>query len=121
MIDIFGYFKSVLDVDDNPIVICNNQHIIVYMNKSGCQKYPKIKVGDNLLNCHNSRSVKLICQVVEWFNKDCNNNCVHTFYNEKDNRDVYMIALRDANNKLIGYYEKHCSRNKDNEPFYNMK
>lgn len=32
-------------------------------------------------------------------------------YNEKENKDVYMVALRDAQGELIGYYEKHEYRN----------
>lgn len=38
---------------------------------------------------------------------------IYTFYNEKQNKDVYMIALRDETNKLIGYYEKHEYRNRE--------
>ena len=31
-----------------------------------------------------------------------------------------MIALRDDNGELIGYYEKHEYRTKDETPFYEM-
>ena len=30
---------------------------------------------------------------------------------EKENKDVYMVALRDDSGALIGYYEKHEYRN----------
>ena len=33
-------------------------------------------------------------------------NIVYTFHNEKQDKDVQMVALRD-DGKLIGYYEKH--------------
>ena len=33
-------------------------------------------------------------------------NMVYTFHNAKQNKDVYMVALREGT-KLIGYYEKH--------------
>ncbi|EKC69670.1 hypothetical protein LEA_08169, partial [human gut metagenome] len=41
-------------------------------------------------------------------------------HNEKQNKDVYMVALRDADKKLIGYYEKHEYRNKENMEKYHM-
>ena len=34
-------------------------------------------------------------------------NIIYTYHNEKQNKDVYMVALRDADGTLIGYYEKH--------------
>lgn len=40
------------------------------------------------------------------------NRIVYTFHNEKQNKDVYMVALRDES-KLIGYYEKHEYRNSE--------
>ena len=46
-------------------------------------------------------------QILEWFKADKSHNKVYTFRNEKENKDVYMIALRDDNGQLIGYYEKH--------------
>ena len=42
------------------------------------------------------------------------------FYNEKKQKDVYMVALRNADGELIGYYEKHESRRRDDMPMYGM-
>lgn len=55
---------------------------------------------------------------MDWFRSKTTNNCVHTYYNEKENKDVYMIALRDQEGHLIGYYEKHEYRNRDMTPLY---
>mgnify|MGYP006922437624 CR=1 FL=1 len=41
-----------------------------------------------------------------------------TFHNEKENRDVYMIALRDEAGTLIGYYEKHECRDVETGKMY---
>lgn len=71
------------------------------------------------MNCHNENSRNMIEKVLVWFNEDTKNNRVHTSYNQKENKDVYMVALRDGG-KLIGYYEKHEYRTRDTEPFYNM-
>ena len=63
--------------------------------------------------------VKRIQEIVDWFAADENHNLVYTFYNEKQNKDVYMVALRE-NGKLIGYYEKHEYRNKECMECYDL-
>ena len=74
------------------------------------------KQVDNLLY----RAKKELRRVLDWFRADPGNNRVHTFYNEKENKDVYMIALRDDQGQLIGYYEKHDYRNRDMTPMYDI-
>lgn len=78
-------------------------------------------MGDSLLDCHSPKSNEKIVEVLNWFKADKSHNKVHTFYNQKQNKDVYMIALRDENGELIGYYEKHEFRNIDKTPFYIME
>lgn len=46
---------------------------------------------------------------------------MYTFRNEKENKDVYMIALRDEEGELIGYYEKHEYRNIETMKLYDME
>lgn len=118
------FFKSVIDSDDMPVVICDTTHTIIYMNPTAVERYKKrggaSLVGRSLLDCHNDKSNIMIKKVVEWFVKSAENNRVFTFHNEKENKDVYMVALRDDDNNLIGYYEKHEYRNPETEPRYNM-
>ena len=45
---------------------------------------------------------------------------IYTYYNEKENKDVYMVALRDDAKKLIGYYEKHEYRDRENAKLYDF-
>ena len=121
--DLNQYFKSLIDIDDTAIIICDLNHTIIYMNKFATELYAKRNMsllGSNLLKCHNADSQEKILKVIEWFKKDVNNNFVHTFFNEKQNKDGYMVALRNNDGTLIGYYEKHEYRNKDLSPFYNM-
>lgn len=118
------YFKSVIDMDLCPVVICNLQHEIIYMNPTAIERYSKRGganlVGKSLLDCHNSESNKKIKDVVEWFKKDKSHNRVYTFRNEKENKDVYMIALRDDEGNLIGYYEKHEYRTAESMKLYDL-
>lgn len=116
------YFKSIIDQDNCAIVICDLNHKIIYLNPQAEINYAKSGgnelLGKSLLDCHNPQSVEAIKKVVAWFAKDKSNNRVHTFFNEKQKKDGYMIALRDEDGKLIGYYEKHEYRTVDETPFY---
>lgn len=105
------YFKSIIDSDTAPIVICSNDDEIVYMNPAAVKRYAKRSgeklVGSSLSACHNEKSNRMIAMVKQWFSESPDNNRMFTFHNQKENKDVYMIALRDLDGTLIGYYEKH--------------
>lgn len=114
------FFKSVIDQDNAHIVICDLAHTIIYMNPAAVERYKKHGdlLGKSIFSCHNERSVELIKRVVAWFAEDKVHNKIHTFYNEKENRDVYMVALRGEGGELIGYYEKHEFRDRDLSKIY---
>ena len=118
------FFKGVLDEDKSAVVICDMNHKIIYMNPAACERYSKkggaSLLGSNLLDCHNSKSNEMIHKVIEWFKESKLHNRIYISYNEKENKDVYMIALRDEQGELIGYYEKLEYRNRETEPFYNL-
>ena len=46
---------------------------------------------------------------------------MYTYRNDEENKDVYMVALRDADGALIGYYEKHEYRNREMAGLYEPK
>lgn len=121
--EISQFFKSVIDQDRTAVVICDLSHTIIYMNPAAVERYKKHGdlLGKSLSDCHNERSNELIRRVLDWFAEDKAHNIVHTFYNEKENKDVYMIALRDESGKLIGYYEKHEYRGRDNSALYDFE
>lgn len=118
-----NYYKSIVDQERVSIVICNLKHEIIYMNPAAIANYAKRGgdklIGRSILECHNPESNKKIKQVVEWFAADESHNLVYTFHNEKQNKDVYMVALRDKG-KLIGYYEKHEYRNMETMKPYDL-
>ena len=118
-------FKSVLDADTAPVVLCNLQHDIVYMNPCAMERYAyrggAELIGKSIFECHNEKANEMIKRVVAWFEESAEHNIIHTFKNKKENKDVYMVALRDDDKKLIGYYEKHEYRNPETAEFYNFK
>lgn len=119
------FFKSVLDADTAPVVICNLQHDIVYMNPSSIERYAyrggAELIGKSIFECHNKKANEMIKRVVAWFEESAEHNIIHTFKNKKENKDVYMVALRDDDKNLIGYYEKHEYRNAETAELYDFK
>ncbi|MBE7043684.1 MAG: fatty acid/phospholipid synthesis protein PlsX [Ruminococcaceae bacterium] len=113
-------FKSILEQDTAPIVVCDLEHTIVYMNPSAKARYHKDLTGNSVKNCHNATSCEMIDKVISWFGERENNNMMFIYHNEKENKDVYMVALRDDNGTLIGYYEKHEYRNRETNKSYDF-
>ena len=114
------FFKSILDQDVSPIVICDLQHTILYMNPAAVKQYGPQLLGKNVLACHSPEACERIEQVLARFGLDDACDRVHTMYSEKDALDVYMVALRDEQGSLIGYYEKLESRRRDMTPLYQL-
>ena len=44
----------------------------------------------------------------------------YTYRNDVENKDVYMVALRDDDGAFIGYYEKHEYRNRETAKLYDL-
>lgn len=123
--ELYPHFKSIIDQDTAAVVICDTAHRIIYMNPAACREYGKYGgaalMGRNLLDCHNEESGEMIIRILAWFRSSPAHNRVHIAYSEKKNRDVYMIALRDGQGALLGYYEKHEYRDRDETPLYCME
>ena len=122
-ISYMSFYKSIVDQDRSAVVICNLKHEIIYMNPAAVQNYEKWGgdklIGKSLLECHNSASREKIQCVIDWFVEDESHNIVYTFHNDKQDKDVYMVALRD-DGKLIGYYEKPEYRNVETMKQYDL-
>ncbi len=123
--ELYPFLKSLADQDESPIVICDLAHTIVYMNPAACRRYAPYGgeklLGGNLLRCHSKKAAEKIRQVLEWFACSRDHNRVYTFYNPEENKDVYMVALRNDAGELIGYYEKHAYRNRETAALYAME
>ena len=120
--DMEELYKSILEQDEAPIVVCAVDHTIVYMNPSAKERYAnrggEALLGKKLTDCHNAASNAAIERVLAWFRADKSHNRVFTSRNDKENKDVYMIALRAPSGELIGYYEKHEYRTPEaGEPY----
>ncbi len=117
-------FRSVLDQDRAPVVICDLAHTVVYMNPAAIEHYRTqgggTLLGRSLLSCHSKKAAEMIKRVVTWFAESREHNMLYTFRNPEENKDVYMVALRDGDGRLIGYYEKHEYRNAETAELYDF-
>ena len=122
--EVTKYFKSIIEMDRASVVICDLDHTIIYMNPAAIGRYAKRGgkdlIGKSLMGCHNEKSKEIIEKVVAWFAQSTENNMIYTYYYEKENKHVYMVALRDENKNLIGYYEKHEYRDRENAKLYDF-
>ena len=106
---LYKLFKSILDRDSSPVVVCDIDDIIVYMNPCAIKRYHKDLTGKSIKDCHPAKANEMIDKVKE--SKD--NNIIYTYRNDEENKDVYMVALRDDDGTIIGYYEMHEYRNRE--------
>ena len=114
--DMSVFFKSVIDSDEQPVVICDTEHTIVYMNPEAVRRYEKRGgaklVGRSIFDCHNAHSAEIIRSVSDRFAESSDLNKIFTYHKDWNgaDSDIYMVALRNENGEYIGYYEKHESR-----------
>lgn len=124
--DLLPFFRSVLDQDRAPVVLCDLEHTIVYLNPAAEKRYagrpgmPSL-LGQSLLRCHSRETGELIERVVGWFAESKDHNIVYESRNDEEDKDVYMVALRGGEGELIGYYEKHEYRARETAPFYDLR
>ncbi len=94
---------AILDSLPEPILVADTDHTIRYMNRAAIAHYPggAALLGTSLLDCHNPRSRQIILDVLEEFRAGADER----FISENEERRMYMRAVRDADGRLLGYYE----------------
>ncbi len=100
-----NFHKLLLDSLKNPFVFVDINHKIQYMNKIAKTYY---KMGESLLgasifDCHNKNSNKTILEIVE----KMKNGLDEELITDNKKYKIYMRAVRDEDNQLIGYYERY--------------
>ena len=122
--EIDKYLRAFVETDMNQIVICDTNHIIVYMNKVAIEKFSDLGgadlIGKSLMQYLGVETQSRIEAIVSWFSESPDNNWVYTYRNEASQTDMYAVALRDENGNLIGYYEKRRSTFPEAEELYHM-
>ena len=105
--------KSLIDQESVPVLLCDTDCNVLYANPAADKEYRREMTGKNIKDCHNENSNAKIQKIIDWLAESEDNNKYFLYHNPKSNQDVYMVALRDEDKKLIGFYEKHAERTLD--------
>lgn len=107
--------KHIVDSINHQIVFVDTNHVIRYLNKSAEEEYygrRKLKtlIGRPLFSCHPPYAIPTIENAFEKLKNG--ENEVYLYFDKKKENDLYLVAVRDENEKLIGYYERFEKKNK---------
>jgi len=114
-LDMLEFFKGVIDSEDGPIVICNLDYRIVYVNVAADRYYAKANglTSKLLASLMDEETMSKVVMSVEWFKEDKDNNKVFMLHDNCNNFDMYILAIRNAAGELIGFYGRREDRNPD--------
>ena len=98
--------SAILDAYAYEIVFADRDHIVRYMNATAKRRYAgRVSIGASLFNCHNENSRIKIEQFLK--RADEGENEMYELYNGKTGEREFFVPVRDRNNKVIGYFERH--------------
>ena len=107
--------ESILDAYSYEIVFVDRQHIVRYMNKTAKERYGnRVQINQSLFNCHNENyRVK-----IEEFLKraDAGENEMFETYNTKTGEREFFVPVRNYDQQVIGYFERHEMPWDENNP-----
>ncbi len=100
-----SFYTALLNSIKNPILVADKNHIVRYMNKAAISHYEEGEslLQSNLLLCHNEESQKMMIDILT----EMQNGLEERLITDNDKHRIFMRAVRDENNKLIGYFERY--------------
>ena len=117
------YVERLIDTKPTPVVICDLEYRIVFMNTCAKKRYKKSHgediVGKKLHAFVDIETLSKIDMVVEWFKESKDNNKVFSQHTES-NTDVYIIAIRDLDGELIGFTDIFEEREPDSGETFDL-
>lgn len=114
-LDLTDFFKGIVDSEDGPIIICNLDYRIIYVNPAADSYYAGVAplAGKLLSTLLDEEMLSKVTMSVEWFKEDRKNNKVFAMHEDKYNMDLYILAIRNSRNELIGFYNRREDRTPD--------
>jgi len=96
---------AILNSLKNPIVFCDLNHVIQYMNTAAIKHYKEGKalLATSIFDCHNDESNKVIRDVFA----EMQNGLIEKKITDNAKHRIYMRSVRDENGTLLGYYERY--------------
>ena len=114
-IELNDFFRGIIDSEEGPIVLCNLEYRVIYENPAALRYYTLVSpmTGKLLSTLMDEEMMSKVVMSVEWFKEDIKNNKVFALHDNKNNMDMYILAIRNTNGKLIGFYGRREDRNPD--------
>jgi transcriptional regulator with PAS, ATPase and Fis domain len=99
------FYESLLNSIKDPILVADTNHIVQYMNKAAINHYEEGEnlMGSNLLLCHNDESQKMMLDILG----EMKDGLEEKQITDNDKHRIFMRAVRDENDELIGYFERY--------------
>ncbi len=122
--DINEILLGVLNVWASPVVLCDLNYRIAFMNKSAEERYKNLgdtnKIGTLISKFFDTEAMSRVDMAVEWFKEDKNNNFIFCQHDESRNEDVYIVAIRDSNDELICFGGAYYCRTPETQKEYHI-
>lgn len=107
--------ESILDAYSYEIVFVDRQHIVRYMNKTAKERYGnRVQINQSLFNCHNENSRVKIEEFLK--RADAGENEMFETYNTKTGEREFFVPVRNYDQQVIGYFERHEMPWDENNP-----
>ncbi len=118
------FFEGLINSKQSPIVICDVDYRIIFMNTSAIEEYKryggKDMVGKHLTLFCNTETMTKVDMVIEWFKEEKVNNRIFAAHKKETNEDIYIVAIRDENENLIGFTSVYECRTPEKAEQYEM-
>ena len=96
---------ALLDSIKHPVVFVDPDHVIRYMNRPAIAHYEEGEalLGRSVLDCHNESSRRQIVEIAAAMQAGEDERLI----TDNEKHRIYMRAVRTADGRLLGYYERY--------------
>jgi DUF438 domain-containing protein len=104
MVDV-TLMAAILDSLKNPILFADTEHVARYMNKAAIAFYEEGEslIDRSLLDCHNEQSQQMMIEILAAMHEGEEERLI----TDDEEHRIYMRAVRDADGRVLGYYERY--------------
>jgi len=97
---------AILDSLKYPVLFTDINHIVRYMNKAAVNHYEggESLIGTSLFECHNEQSRNKILEIMDLMQAGKEDE---QLISDEEGHLIFMRAVRDADGKVLGYYERY--------------
>jgi len=97
---------AILDSLKEPILFADTAHVTRYMNRAAvaCYEAGDCLIGRSLLDCHNERSQAMMIDILAAMQKE---GLEEQLITDNEKQRIFMRAVRDAQGRVLGYYERY--------------